>query len=269
MNTCVQKVTEMRLSENEVAIIWLGQAGYLIKAYPDIYLAIDPYLSNACESSLGPGFKRLMPNVIAIDEVDELPLSAYLITHEHEDHLDPVTIRSLQRTDYSFYAPPTSLEILGQLGKEEQRLMPLTEGAVYCIGNAKVTAVFADHGELSPDATGLMIEVNDQVIYHMGDTCFNEDELVSIRNRFNQIDVLIAPINGKYGNMDESDAVKAAQILKPRFTTPCHFWMLPGNSGGDPLRFLNMMKEICPGTQARLLRQGEIWLLDKGEADEG
>ncbi len=75
------------------------------------------------------------------------------------------------------------------------------------------------------------------------------------------IDLLLLPINGKYGNMTEQDAAKAAEILKPKVAVPCHFWSLPGNSGGDPLAFFEAAAQLIPGTESVIFTQGEIFVV--------
>lgn len=252
---------ERKLGSKQIAVTWLGQAGYLIQAANGINLIIDPYLSDYCEVQLGRAFKRLMPAMLTAEEIDQLSISAYLMTHHHEDHLDPPIIRNLKRSDYNYYAPPITLELVKALGVSADRLRPLQQGSRHEEAGFSVTGTFADHGELAPDAVGIIIEIAGKVIFHMGDTCFNTVELEKIRAQRN-IDLLIVPINGRYGNMNEAEAAEAVRILQPRQTVPCHFWMLPANSGGDPALFLELAGEKAPDTTASLFMLGETIVIE-------
>ncbi|MCQ6557429.1 MBL fold metallo-hydrolase [Paenibacillus mendelii] len=255
------KLQQLQVDEGSVAICFLGQAGFLFKSASEQYVIIDPYFSNVCEERIGPAFKRLMPSLIDPEQVDELKLAAYLMTHHHEDHLDPVGIVQMNNKAFTFYAPPASIDCLKELDIPTSRCIPIAEGDTVRIGDdLTIHAVFADHGELAPDAVGLVIEMSGTTIYHMGDTCYDAEAFHRIADTFD-IDLVIAPINGKFGNMDETDAVKAAEILNPKCIIPCHFWMLPGNSGGDVAGFLEQMREKLPHIQPRFMTLGEITLL--------
>jgi L-ascorbate 6-phosphate lactonase len=260
MINLLEKLQSLEVKTNHIAVCSLGQAGYIYKTSANQYIAIDPYLTDFCEHTIGLAFKRLMPALIEPAELEALPLSAYLLTHHHEDHLDVECIQSLTDIDFPFYAPPDSIKILTELGVSAGRCQPLYEGAIYEAEGLSIHSVFADHGDIAPDAVGIIVQFAGKTIYHMGDTCLNENEFRQIAELY-KIDLLMAPINGKYNNMNEADAVKAVSILQPKYAVPCHFWMLPGNSGGDPLLFLEGVKLNSPATEALLFQNGEIFML--------
>jgi len=249
------------VKSKQMAVCSLGQASYIYKTSADQYIVIDPYLTDFCEHQIGKAFKRLMPSLLDPEELEALPISAYLLTHHHEDHLDVECIERLRSDAYSFYAPPISIGILTELGVAENRCQPLFKtGSKFELDGFTVTSVFADHGEMAADAVGIIVQSEGITVYHMGDTCLREEEFRQIAEQYT-IDLLILPINGKYGNMNEADAVKAVSILNPKYAVPCHFWMLPGNSGGDPVLFLDGVKELAPATEALLFHNGEIFVV--------
>lgn len=252
----LQALQQIDLQEGEMALVWLGQAGFLFRTATERYTIIDPYLSNYCEDTLGPDFKRLMPSVLDPQEFDQLNLDAYIMTHHHEDHMDPPTISALKGQRHRFYAPPTCIRMLNEIGVDGERCLPLAPGTQYQWGETVLTAVFADHGDLAPDAIGILLKHGGKVVYHMGDTCLREEEMTKIHEQ-TAIDLLIAPINGKYGNMNEWEAAKAVSILQPKKVIPCHFWMLPANSGGDPTVFMKLVNDGASGCETILLTQGE------------
>jgi len=260
MKTLFAKLQAVELQDGEIAMAWLGQSGYLFKIFPEDVWIIDPYLSDYCEQQLGLSFKRLMPAPITADELDHLGLSGYIMTHHHEDHYDPVLINELKTKRFPFYTTPTTIKNLQKLGVDQSRCMSLNDHSSFEQHGMKIHGVFADHGELAPDAIGIVMEVHNKVIFHMGDTCFNEQQFKKLKQRF-EIDLLIVPINGKYGNMNEYEAVQAVALLEPKQVTPSHFWMLPGNSGGNVLNFMQGIETDAIKSKLLLCRIGEIVIL--------
>ena len=99
----------------ELAVCWLGQAGFLLKDCQGKVLVIDPYLSNCGEQMRG--FKRLSPILLA---PEELTPDYYLITHLHFDHFDYETVpKILERgTSPLFLGPSSCREKLLELGRK-------------------------------------------------------------------------------------------------------------------------------------------------------
>ena len=66
---------------SQVALFWLGQAGFVIKSPDGTVLYIDAYLSNSVERKFGPQWKRIMPpamppNAIPLSNVPSLTAAA-------------------------------------------------------------------------------------------------------------------------------------------------------------------------------------------------
>ena len=84
MKEFVQKVNEATLGSTYLFSV--GQAGFIIKSKEGNLFAIDLYLSDCVERDEGHvGFKRLMPKILA---PDELNLDIIVATHPHLDHFD-------------------------------------------------------------------------------------------------------------------------------------------------------------------------------------
>jgi L-ascorbate 6-phosphate lactonase len=257
MTSLFENMKNTMITKGQIAIAWLGQSGYLLKIYPETYLIVDPYLSDYCEQQLGILFKRLMPSPITTEKLDQLGLSAYIMTHHHEDHFDPHTIQRMQDKKFPFYTTPTSMKAMIEMGISADRCFPMTQDSQYEIGSITINSTFADHGDLAPDAVGIMLKIHDKVIFHTGDTCLNKEQYAKLREQYD-IDFLIVPINGMYGNMDHVDAAQAVRILQPKAVTPSHYWMLPGNSGGNISCFMEEVGQIVPETKIFLFQCGEI-----------
>ena len=199
-------------------IFFLGQAGFVFKNEMGRLLGVDLYLSD-CVSRYD-GFKRLLPFTIQPGEIE----FDYLITtHAHYDHFDPDSIPEL------LFNKRTQLFASENCSKEIERLQCSSERIVYVqrgykieLDGFKLEFVFCDHGQSAPDAVGVVIDINGRYVYITGDTCLRLDMTDRIK-RERKFDILIAPVNGTFGNMDESDVLELCRVLKPELLIPCHF----------------------------------------------
>jgi L-ascorbate 6-phosphate lactonase len=232
-----------------LAIFWLGQAGFALKTPDGKVIYIDPYLTDSVERTVG--FKRLMPSVVSPREVRA---DAVLISHHHEDHLDvdalPVIAR---RTAAQFVAPPRSAGVLATLGVPADRVREVRPGAAVDLGFAVVRAVFADHGDLAPDAVGFVVDFGFTRVYATGDTAYRPRQMAEAAGL--RPAVLIAVINGAYGNLGPQEAANLACDVGAKVVIPCHFWTFIEH-GGDPAAFVKACRETAPQARVALITQG-------------
>ena len=252
MNNFISTVLSTAVEKNSVAVFFLGQAGFLIKTDSGKLLAIDPYLSNCCERFFG--FKRLMPQIVT---ADELNLDYLVVSHAHYDHFDPDSVPTLLGNKTKFIGAKDTLVEIERLQLKGD-ITTLKVGEVYNDGEIKITAVPCDHGELAPDAIGLLIEISGKKIYYMGDTAYREDLISS--PLFTSVDLLLLPINGAFGNLNEYEASKVCSVIKPKLAVPCHYWNF-AEHGGNPNIFQTEMKTNYKDINFILMRQGEKIIL--------
>jgi len=69
-------------------------------------------------------------------------------------------------------------------------------------------------------------------------------------------DLLILPINGAFGNLDETQASQYARLLQPKCTIPSHYWNF-AEHGGNPYIFMEQMKDMAPHLFYKVMRMGE------------
>jgi L-ascorbate 6-phosphate lactonase len=79
--------------------------------------------------------------------------------------------------------------------------------------------------------------------------------------------VVLAAINGVFGNMNHIDAARLVSEAKPRFAISCHFWTLAEQGAGDPAGFVHACAAMCPEVRALLLKPGDR--LAVAPVDEG
>jgi L-ascorbate metabolism protein UlaG (beta-lactamase superfamily) len=190
---------------------FLGHACFTLSDGGDTTVLIDPFLSGNPKAA------------IAADDVNATTI---LLTHGHGDHFGD-TVSIAKRTG----APVVAMvEIANELNEEDgvEAFDPNLGGTVkFDWGWVKLVPAW--HTSTTPKGTvntpaGLLINFQDTIVYHLGDTClFSDLELVG---RHHPIDIALMCIGGHY-TMDRTDAVDAAGLVKAKTVIPCHFNTFP------------------------------------------
>lgn len=231
-----------------------GQAGYIIKSAGGQLLGIDLYLSECVERAEGHmGFKRLLPKIL---DPFELKFDVLIATHPHFDHFDMDAIPLMMSNHHTKLYASVNCE------QEAKRLYMTNENCTYVkpgdsirTGDFTLDFVNCDHGTGAPDAVGVIISVDGKRIYEAGDTSLRLDRVGEYTAK-GQIDVLIAPINGAYGNMNEEECARFSGALNAGLTIPCHYGMFAAH-GGNPGLFYDTMREQFPSRNFLLMAMGE------------
>lgn len=241
------------VSQGEVGVFFLGQAGFVFKTSKNELIAVDPYLSDCCNRYFG--FKRLMPYLLSADEV----IFDYVIaTHAHFDHFDPDSIPTLLSNGRTrFIGAKDTAEECARLGIKDN-LTFIGVGDTLTLGSTLLRAVRCDHGKDTPHAIGLLLEIEGKRIYIMGDTAYRPEWLTD--EALQGVDLLILPINGAFGNLNEREGALVVKALSPKMAVPCHYWNFAQHFG-SPALFISEMEKNCPSESYTLMRQGEGMIL--------
>lgn len=217
----------------------VGQAGFIIKSASGQLLAIDLYLSDCVERVEGHmGYKRLLPKLFSPGEIE---FDGVIATHFHRDHFDMDSIPELLAGGRTkLFCPDDCRQTIHNLELGETQISYIAPGAVEKCGDFTLYFKNCDHGTGAPDAVGVLVCVDGKRILEVGDTCIRLDWAEEYLAQ-GELDVLIAPINGAYGNMDECACMRLAQALQPKVTIPCHYGMFASH-GGNPGVFYEQMK---------------------------
>ncbi len=218
-------------------------------------MAIDPYLTDCVERIAG--FKRMIPSVVTPEFLDA---DIFLATHSHPDHLDKDALPFFAKRPAAFFIGSADCEAsYKSAGIYGNRFKILRVGDEIKIGDFHVRATYADHGNLAPDAIGYLISAGGITIYNVGDSAYVPEKILkSLGNA--KVDVMIAPINGAYGNLDASEACILAASIKPKILIASHFWMFVEH-GGDPAKFLEESKKLS-GTKAVVMAPEEVMIIE-------
>jgi len=250
------KILKKKPDNDEVAVYWTGGMGYIIKDKNNT-LGLDLYLSDACKNDKDD-FKRLVPPPF---EAGDIELDFLIATHDHGDHLDTGSINKFinSKTKTMLIGPDSVLSLARSFGIDDKKLLRLNRNSNIRLGKLELIGVLADHGDYSADCIGVIIILSNKRIYFTSDTCYRPDlpELVKIDK---VIDLLIVPINGKYGNPDSKDASYITAWVKPKTVIPSHFWLFKEH-GGDPGLFVESCSIIAPGSIVKVPAIGEEFII--------
>ena len=235
-------------------LYWLGQAGFIIKSAEGKLLGIDLYLTECVEPVEGHvGYHRLMPQIL---DPAELELDVVIATHFHRDHFDidamPLLMDNGKTKLFCAYDCQEDVE---RLGIDKRRTTFVKPGDSFdCLG-FYIDFIHSDHGAGAPLEVAPLITVDGKHILEVGDTSLLlewKDEYL----KSGLIDVLIAPINGAYGNLNEQEHVDLTAALKPKLTVPCHFGMFASH-GGHPGLWKELLEQQLPNQAYKFFTMGE------------
>ena len=262
MERLAVRIEETNVEPGSLAIFWIGQAGFVYKTPQGTVIYVDPYLTDFVARALPDvmwGFKRITGCPIEVQEVDaDLVVS----THEHQDHLDQDAIPVLLKNARTrFVGSPDCRPIYTQLGVPEARYDIITPGQTLQFKDVTLTGVYADHGEATPHAQGVLLTVGDIKVWQVGDTAYRPERWQELFA--SGVDVIVPPINGEFGNLNGVEAARLAHDSGAKVAIPCHFWTF-AEHGGNPAEFLNACKLHAPEVKPLLMAHGECFIYHKG-----
>lgn len=254
----ITKLKNCKLEKNQLALVWLGQAGFVIADSNGKTIAIDPYISHCGEKI--KNFVRMSPILVKAEEMD---VDAYLVTHRHFDHFDYDSIPLVAKhTDAEFYGPISCVKEFEQFDIPGKKMTTLKEEnpAVQITKDIEVKAVYADHGEMEPDAIGMWLSIGPFKIYVTGDTAYRPEKLNGLMNA--QPDLMIASVNGELGNLNAEEGAKLAGEVGAKNLIPCHFWTFVEHKG-SPEKLRDTIVDYAQDTQLHFLTAGDIYIYEK------
>lgn len=255
----VQDLQSLALDDGQVALWWLGQAGFAVRAGSHTFL-IDPYLSDfLAKKYKGRQFshQRMMP--IPVDPAALKGIDWVFSTHRHTDHMDPETIRSLARNPgCRFFVPCAVLDqAVANQGLAIKKTTCVNAGQSLTLDTAvTLHPIPAAHEQLVVNSRGehhflgYIFRLGDIQIYHAGD-CVPYDGLAEHLRKFKP-DVALLPVNGRDdyrlsrnipGNFHFEEALQLCRDCGISYMIAHHFGMFDFNTI-DPLELRIKIENI-------------------------
>lgn len=264
MTRLATTIASLKVDSGSLAIIWLGQAGFVFKTSNNQLIFMDAYLSNMDQTTPDDvGSKRLIPAPL---EATEIASGLMLSTHAHLDHCDEESIAIIARNapHVHFGGPVSCMRVLKKLNVSQKRMHLLTVGDIFRLQGVSLHAVYADHGQSEPEAVGIVLEADGIRVYHTGDTSYCPEKMAEVISL--KPDIIIPCINGTYGNLDGIEAARLARDVGARVAIPCHFWFFISQNlkaEGQPAAFLGACEEFAPQTTPLILMVSEPYVFTK------
>jgi L-ascorbate metabolism protein UlaG (beta-lactamase superfamily) len=245
---------------------WLGHSTVLIEL-AGARLLTDPLLRG-----------RILHLRRAVPLVDEPldRLDAVLVSHLHYDHLDPPSLRRVDRAA-KLVVPKGAARVVRRSGFGD--VAEVAAGETLQVGPVTVRAVHAEHGSsrvfgARSEALGYVVEGAHR-IYFPGDT----DLYPEMADLGPGLDVALLPIWGwgpslGAGHLDPRRAAEALALLRPRIAVPIHWGTyypaqatrlrLPAFLREPVWAFERHAAELAPEVDVRVLEVGGELLLPQG-----
>jgi L-ascorbate metabolism protein UlaG (beta-lactamase superfamily) len=190
-------------------IRFLGHSAFALSE-GDMTVLIDPFLTGNPKAAIA---------------AQDVAATTILLTHGHADHVGD-TVDIAKRTG----APVLAItELAGELAQDGVETFDPNLGGTIKFDWGWAKLVPAWHTSTTPKGTvntpaGLLINIADTIVYHLGDTAlFSDLQLVGRRQ---PIDVALMCIGGHY-TMDRVDAIEAADLVGAKTVIPCHYNTFP------------------------------------------
>lgn len=217
---------------------YLGHSGFYLSD-GKTKVIVDPFLTQ---------------NPLSGARVEELEADLLFISHAHSDHMteDGLTLSEKGATLVS------TPEIAGYTERQGAKTFGANIGGTFRFPGGWVKFFPAWHSSSFADGTyggmpmGMVIELDGFRVYHAGDTAlFSDMKLVGDH----AIDLALLPIGDNF-TMGPEDALKALELIRPRYVIPIHYNTFPLIQQ-DGAAFAQAAES--QGVQGKALKPGEIW----------
>jgi L-ascorbate metabolism protein UlaG (beta-lactamase superfamily) len=264
---------------NSLAIWGIGQMGVAIKG-PHAIVYIDACLSDVVREQFGDWWARGYPP--PLQPTDITNATYYLTSHEHLDHLDPLTTGPAAKAspNAKFVVTGWSRDIMADLDIADERIIvpPALETMMLPGTSIRLTAVPAAHYEKEHDPQkgyrwfGYLIEWNGVTFYHAGDTIIYPG-YIEILKGLPRIDVAMLPINGRdwiretvvgaTGNLLPAEAAYLSNEIGWDVLIVGHNDLYPNNA--IPFgQIADALAKTAPRQKYKVLQPGELYYYIRG-----
>jgi L-ascorbate 6-phosphate lactonase len=256
-----EELFKYKVPKASVALWWLGQNGWILKSPAGKVIVLDPYLTNACKAigdAAGINMDRLVPP--PLKPSDLVGIDAYVMTHGHEDHLDPQTLLPYRAAGGRgpFVAPPETVDKLRKLGVPDSEILMIWPNKEQMFGDITIRGTFAiPFGADDMTHLGFIVKLTGgPTLYFTGDTRYHEVLASCVAPH--KPEVLVTVIN-PFANLDPGQAARLAKDIDAKVVIPCHYDLFPDNSLPPRLLRSNLIL-LGIGERYREPKHGQAYL---------
>ncbi|HUP91851.1 MAG TPA: MBL fold metallo-hydrolase [Solimonas sp.] len=226
-------VAWLKANRSVDALTWIGHASFLLQV-GGLNVLTDPHLTERA-SPLAFGEPR-RANPPALDFADLPKIDAVVVSHNHYDHLDLVTVRRLAAEHAPVFFVPLGLKDWFVRARIDCEVHELDWWQQAAHRGMTVHAVPVQHfsGRTASDRNrtlwcGFVLEVRGRKVFFAGDTGYSRD-FIDIRQRFGPMDLSLLPI-GAYDprgfmapvHVNPAEAVQIHRDLECRQSVAMHW----------------------------------------------
>lgn len=249
------KQQQLTTSQNQVT--WLGHSTFLVQLNGTNILT-DPVFSERASPVSFAGPKRYTKVALPITQLPKIDI--VIISHNHYDHLDKESIKSIG--DQAKYFVPSGLkDWFIELGIKGEHVTEVKWWQSIEYQNTKITATPSQHWSArslgdrhKTHWASWLLTINQNTLWFAGDTGYNNRDFVDIGNytqaQGTPIDLALIPI-GAYGprhfmktyHVNTEEAVQIHKDIKSKSSIGMHWGAFPLTSEWpmEPYEWLNKL----------------------------
>ena len=258
------------LSDRQTAVIYLGQAGFLL-SHGGMTVLVDPYLSYSVDKAVEKGDGMWTRRYAPPYTPEELSFADYVfLSHDHLDHADPETVFALSAcSEAEFVCSAAIADKICSYGAS--RVLSVKEGFPLECGAFSVRLLPAAHEQIHRDGNGdcaecgFLFDFDGVWVYHAGDSLVYDGLCEAVSGA----DVMLLPVHGNgffrraddiVGHTGAYDAARLASAASAKLLIPMHFDLYAGNS--VPASAVgDIISAAAPGLDFRLPEPGKGWVI--------
>ena len=214
-----KEIFNLRVSSGKIALLWFNSYSGIIIKAPETTLIFDP---------------------VKVKLEEYIQADAIVVTHEHFDHFDPGLVRELQKkTNATVLTTPFVAQRLGG-----EKTKALKAGDSFALKDIDLHAERCDHPANEP--LSFVISVKSGItVYHPSDSD-SFPEMVELEKKYKP-NILL------YLGTSLENAAQIAKLVKPQTVVSYY------TDTESERKFIEALKREAPETQAKLIKQSEVY----------
>lgn len=237
--------------DREIVATWIGHASFLLQT-SGLNLLCDPVFSERASPFSWAGPRRVHPPGVALAALPRI--DAVLLSHDHYDHCDVASLRSLAtRHDPVFVAPLRHRDLLTAAGARRMVELDWWQGhSLSANTTATLTPTMHWSNRLGRPRNhrlwgGFFLNVGAKRVWFVGDTGYDAEIFRTIGRRFGPPDLALVPI-GAYeprwlmatAHLNPAEAVQLHRDVGSRLSIGMHWgtFQLTDEGREEPVEML-------------------------------